>query len=56
MNDLHERIRLSRADRGILRISEDPGSYVALHWHDAFELIYLLEGQLLVEVEIFILL
>ena len=30
--------------------SIDPGSYVAPHWHDAVEIVYLLEGELKVIV------
>ena len=30
--------------------SVDPGSYVAPHWHDAVEIVYLLEGELKVIV------
>ncbi len=31
--------------------SVDTGSYIASHWHDAVEIIYILEGDLLVTVE-----
>lgn len=32
-------------------VMEDPGSYVPNHWHNAFEILYLLEGELEVTVE-----
>lgn len=31
--------------------SEDPGSYVPPHWHQAIEILYLLEGELTVTIE-----
>ena len=31
--------------------SVDTGSYIASHWHDAVEIIYLLEGELMITVE-----
>ncbi len=31
--------------------SYDPGSYVPPHWHDAIEIVYLLEGQLKLNIE-----
>ena len=31
--------------------SVDTGSYIASHWHDTVEIIYLLEGELMITVE-----
>lgn len=32
-------------------LSVDEGSYVAPHWHDSLELVYMLEGSIIVTTE-----
>lgn len=51
-NDVpYEIIDVSRTTRVKFYTSVDTGSYVPNHWHSAVEIIYLLEGNLLVTIE-----
>lgn len=51
-NDIpYEIIDVSQTTKVKFYTSIDPGSYVPNHWHRAVEIIYLLEGNLLVTVE-----
>ena len=47
----YEVIPLDQRTNVRLYSSVDPGSYVPPHWHDAIEIIYLIEGELKVTVE-----
>lgn len=47
----YERIPLSDKTNVRFYTSVDPGSYVAPHWHDALEIIYMQEGELKVIVD-----
>ena len=47
----YERIPFSDKTNVRFYTSVDPGSYVAPHWHDALEMIYMQEGELKVIVE-----
>ena len=47
----YEVIPLDHRTNVRLYSSVDPGSYVPPHWHDAIEIIYLIEGELKVTVE-----
>ncbi len=47
----YENIHLNIAGHAHYEFSQVPSSFVTMHWHDAIELIYLLEGELLVETE-----
>lgn len=47
----YERIPFSDKTNVRFYTSIDPGSYVAPHWHDALEMIYMQEGELKVIVE-----
>lgn len=46
-----ENIDLNTFGKFHFRLSDDPGSYIAMHWHNALEVISLKEGSLLVETE-----
>lgn len=47
----YEIIQVPQTTKVMFRTSVDPGSYVPKHWHNAIEIIYLLEGELDVAIE-----
>ena len=48
---IYESIQLNIADHGHYEFSQVQRSFVPMHWHDAIELIFLLQGELLIETE-----
>ena len=49
---IYENINLNLADHAHYEFSKVSGSFVPMHWHDAVEIIYVLEGNLTVKMEL----
>ena len=50
--EVHHEIVASNQDVDVrFYLSVDQGSYVAPHWHDSLELVYMLEGSIIVTTE-----
>lgn len=51
-NDIRHEIVSSNPDIEVrFYLSEDNGSYVAPHWHNSLELVYMLEGSMVTQYE-----
>ena len=50
-NSNYEIISVRENTQVHFRTSIDPGSYVPPHWHDAVEIVYMQEGELIFTIE-----